>query len=268
MHLYTYLKFKALELFKKEGGTHAFIVSLPSTYYRLKPKKGEDFGEIFELHIKLVKKANKIVKCFAVLSVHPAEITILGQKYGYEKASEIMKDALDLAAKYVENGDAVAIKSGRPHYSVSKKVWKLSNDVLKHAFEVAKDVNCAVQLHTESFTKEGMLEIAEMAEKVGLSKEKVVKHFAPPLVKEFSEIGLFPSVIASGDNHLIAAKQGTRFMLETDYIDDPKRPGAVLGPKTVPKKIKELLRAGYDENFIWKICGENAERIYGVEISV
>jgi len=25
-----------------------------------------------------------------------------------------------------------------------------------------------------------------------------------------------------------------RFMMETDYIDDPEMPGAVLGPKTVP----------------------------------
>lgn len=268
MHLYAHLKFEALELFKKEGGTHAFIVSLPSTYYDLKPKKGEDFKKIFDFHVKLVKKANKIVKSFAVLSVHPAEITILGQRLGYEKAAEIMKDAISLAAKYIENGEAVAIKSGRPHYSVSKKVWELSNDILKHAFEVAKDVGCAVQIHTESFTKEGMLEIAKLADEAGLPREKVIKHFAPPLVSEFEEIGLFPSVLASGDNPVNAAKQGTRFVLETDYIDDPKRPGAVLGPKTVPKKVKELLKLGYSEDFIWKICGENIEKLYNVEISL
>jgi TatD-related deoxyribonuclease len=33
-------------------------------------------------------------------------------------------------------------------------------------------------------------------------------------------------------------------MMETDYIDDPKRPGAVLGPKTVPKKTKSLIENG------------------------
>ena len=36
-------------------------------------------------------------------------------------------------------------------------------------------------------------------------------------------------------------------MLETDYMDDPKRPGAVLGPKTVPKRTRQLLEAGLDE---------------------
>ena len=28
--------------------------------------------------------------------------------------------------------------------------------------------------------------------------------------------------------------------METDFLDDPKRPGAVLGPKTVPKRTTEL----------------------------
>ena len=33
-------------------------------------------------------------------------------------------------------------------------------------------------------------------------------------------------------------------MLETDYLDDPKRPGAVLGPKTVPRKSLKSLQEG------------------------
>ena len=28
--------------------------------------------------------------------------------------------------------------------------------------------------------------------------------------------------------------------METDYLDDPNRPGAVLGPKTVPKRTQQL----------------------------
>ncbi len=266
MHLYNNLKLKALEQFKRVGGTHVFIVSLISHHYDVYPKSGKDFIQIFDRHIKLVEKANKIVKAYAVLAVHPAEITVIGNRLGYEKAAEIMKEALEIAGKYVEEGKAVAIKSGRPHYQVSKFVWNLSNDVLMHAFEVAKDVGCAVQIHTERYSKEGMLEIAEMADKVGLKREKVVKHFSPPYVKEFEEIGIFPSVIAMDENVLKAAKQGSRFMVETDYIDDKNRPGAVLGPKTVPKKVKELLKHGFDEDFIYKICGENVMKVYGVEL--
>ena len=28
--------------------------------------------------------------------------------------------------------------------------------------------------------------------------------------------------------------------METDYLDDPKRPGAVLGPRTIAKRTNEL----------------------------
>ena len=31
--------------------------------------------------------------------------------------------------------------------------------------------------------------------------------------------------------------------METDYLDDPRRPGAVLGPKTVPKRTQALTTA-------------------------
>mgnify|MGYP000539452364 CR=1 FL=1 len=266
MHLYNHLKLKALEQFKNAGGTHVFLVSLLSKHYDVRPTKGEDFKKIFDYHVRLVEKANKIVKAFAVLAVHPAEITIIGSRLGYRRAAEIMKEALELAGRYVEEGKAVAIKSGRPHYKVPKEVWYLSNGVMMHAFEVAKDVGCAVQLHTESYTLEGIKEIAEMADKVGLKREKVVKHFSPPKIKEFEVVGIFPSVICLNDYALEAARQGDRFMLETDYIDDKSRPGAVLGPKTVPRKVKELLKYGFDEDFIYKICAENVEKVYGVEI--
>jgi len=265
MHLYNNLKLKALEQFKDAGGTHVFLVNLLSKHYGLKPKKPEDFLEIFKKHISIVEKANKIVRAFAVIGVHPAEITILGMKP--QKAAEIMKGAIDIAGKLIEEGKAVALgEVGRPHYKVSREVWDLSNDVMIHAFEVAKDVGCAVQLHTESYTYKGIEEIAEMADKVGLKRYKVVKHFSPPKIKEFEEVGIFPSVICLNDYVLKAAKQGDRFLLETDYLDDKNRPGAVLGPRTVPRKVKELLEKGFDENLIYKICVENVEKVYDVDI--
>lgn len=266
MHLYNNLRFEALKQFKRAGGTHVFLVSLLSTCYGVEVKCGEDFRKIFDFHIEMVEKANEIVKAYAVLSVHPAEITIIGQREDFKKASEIMKRALDIAGRYVEEGKAVAIKSGRPHYIVDRDVWELSNEVLLHAFEVARDVKCPVQLHTESYTAKGMKEIVKISKKAGIDTEKVIKHFAPPKINEFTEIGMFPSVIALGKNVIEAAEQSSRFMVETDYIDDKKRPGSVLGPKTVPKKIRELLKAGYSEELVYKICKENPERIYGIEM--
>ena len=52
-------------------------------------------------------------------------------------------------------------------------------------------------------------------------------------------------------------------MLETDYMDDPRRPGAVLGPKTVPKRTRQLLEAGLDEEILYNTHVDLPERIYG-----
>ncbi len=266
MHLYNHLRLKALKQFRQAGGTHVFLVSLLSHHYGIAPSNGDDFRAIFDDHIKLVERANEIVKAYAILSVHPAEITILSRRWGADRAGEIMKEALEIAGGYVAEGKAVAIKSGRPHYEVGDYIRRVSNEVMMHAFRIAKEVDCPVQLHTESYTKEGMEEIARIADKAGIKRDRVIKHFSPPRVDEFSEIGLFPSVIAMGDNAVKAAGQGDRFVLETDYIDDKSRPGSVLGPKTVPKKIKELLKAGFDEDFVMKICKDNIEMIYGIEL--
>jgi len=56
-------------------------------------------------------------------------------------------------------------------------------------------------------------------------------------------------------------------MMETDYIDDPKRPGAVLGPKTVPRRTFELLEKelASKEDLI-KIHKENPEKTYGIQL--
>ena len=52
-------------------------------------------------------------------------------------------------------------------------------------------------------------------------------------------------------------------MLETDYMDDPRRPGAVLGPKTVPKRTQQLIEAGMDEEILWKCHVDIPTALYG-----
>jgi len=57
--------------------------------------------------------------------------------------------------------------------------------------------------------------------------------------------------------------------LETDYIDDPKRPGAVLSLKTVPKRTHAFMQNGLmSEEDVWKIHKENPEKVYDIEIEV
>ncbi len=259
----------AVREFVRAGGTHIVLVSLPPWSLGIEINAPEDYRQVFDKVRKIARRAEEAekVKVFVVLGVHPAELTKYYGRLGLPRAVEIMKGGLEIAREYVEKGLAVGLKSGRPHYEVEPKIWDASNDIMRHSFTLAKDAGCAVQLHTESATEEGLSEIAEMARNAGLSAEKVVKHFSPPMIKICEKHGIFPSVLAGEDSIEKALSEGTRFMMETDYIDDLKRPGSVLGPKTVPKRTKQLIPE-WGEDVFWKIHKENPEKVYGVEINI
>ena len=256
---------EAIKEFRNAGGTHVFIVSLPAEELGLAIGKGEDFRAAYDITVEAARRASEYVNAYAVVGVHPAEFIGLAESMGMEKAYAIVKEGLEIAAEYVAEGKAVAIKSGRPHYPVSPELWKASNGLMRYAMELCRERGCAIQLHTESEpgTMKGISDIARQA---GMPPHKVIKHFSPPLVKECEGLNVFPSIVCSRGALEEALSQGTRFMLETDYIDDPGRPGAVLGPKTVPRKTREAIRKGVPEETFYRIHKDNPEKSYGVKI--
>jgi len=259
---------EAVKEFQLAGGTHIFLVMKPSWTLGVKVTRPEDQIAVFEETIEISRQINETgVKSFPVLGVHPAEITHLLEYMDLQTAMRTIKGGLDIAAGYVEKGLAVGLKSGRPHYPVTPEVWDASNEIMEHAFTLAKDLNCAVQLHTESVGEPELEDITARARKTGISLHKVVKHYAPPLVNVCEKLGIFPGVLAGKGAIEAALKEGTRFMMETDYIDDPQRPGAVLGPKTIPKRTLKLAEE-YGEEPFWKIHKENPELVYDVDIEL
>jgi len=49
-------------------------------------------------------------------------------------------------------------------------------------------------------------------------------------------------------------------------MDDPARPGAVLGPKTVPKRTRQLSEAGVDDEVLYRAHLDLPERLYGPSV--
>jgi TatD-related deoxyribonuclease len=91
-----------------------------------------------------------------------------------------------------------------------------------------------------------------------------VKHYCPPLVLEEENHGLMPSVLAGKDAVKAALGKGTRFMMETDFLDDPRRPGAVLSIRTVPKRTLALMDQGLmTQEQAHKIHVDNPRATYG-----
>jgi TatD-related deoxyribonuclease len=52
-------------------------------------------------------------------------------------------------------------------------------------------------------------------------------------------------------------------------MDENSRPGAVIGPKSVPRYTKKLLEAGLiTEDDCHRIHGETVKKVYGVDITL
>lgn len=247
--------------FADAGGTHLLVLNKPSWSLGAEVDEPDDFRHGFDLTVEVTEEADAELpgRAWPVLGVHPALISRLVER-GYEpdEAGELMRAGLDVAAEYVADGPALAIKSGRPHYDVSDEVWDASNAAMKHAFELAAEVGCAVQLHTEGGGD--FEEVAGWAEARGLPRGRVVKHYSQWPVE-----GPVASVICKDRDDLRAAAESDEpFLMETDFLDDPDRPGAVLGPKTVPRRVDWLLEEGY-ETAVRRAHVETPASVYGVD---
>lgn len=260
---------EALREFSKAGGTHVVLSQLP--YDEVQIREEKDFRASYQITLDIAERARKETDVGVFVSVGPYPVLLidLAEKHGLSKATDIMKAGMDTAGKLVEEGKAIAIgEIGRPHFPVSPEILQASNDIMRYGMEVASEVGCAVVLHTESATPEAMKEIARIADAAGLERGKVVKHYCPPLILEEENHGLFPSVLASRTAITEALQKGTRFMMETDYLDDLSRPGAVMSITTVPKRTKSLMNSrSVSEETILRIHKDNPQKVYGIEIN-
>jgi len=246
--------------FADAGGTHLCVLNKPSWYLVGDVDGAAGFRETFELTVDVARAASEVVPgtAWPVLGVHPALISrLLDRGYDPAEARDLMQTGLDVAAEFVAEGPALALKSGRPHYDVDDAVWDASNEVMRYAFELGAEVGCAVQLHTEG--GEDFAQVGAWAEDRGLPRERVVVHYAQGPIE-----GAIPSVLADEENLEAAAASGEPFMMETDFLDDPDRPGAVLGPKTVPKRTRWLREQGHEEA-THTAHVDTPARVYGVD---
>jgi len=255
----------AVQDFKKAGGTHFVLCQYPMPNIVIKKKS---YLDAYNITLDMAKEIrSKVdVEVFVTVGPYPVDYLFFKERFDRVVAIDLMKKGMDEAASLCQEKKCIGIgEIGRPHFPVDEQTIADSNEILLYGMQKAKEVKVPVILHTERATPENFREFASMGKKVGLESNKIVKHYSPPLILENENFGLMPSVLASKKNIVAAAKKGSRFMLETDYIDDPRRPGAVLGPKTVPKRTISLLNSGIlSEEQVFKIHKENPEKTYNI----
>ncbi len=230
--------------FRDAGGTHLFLAT--QNYEGTVPTDLEAYRRQFETTERLARQVREIAGVVAYVVVAPYPIDLLGAAthLGTEAALELHLRALDLAGRWVRERRAVALgEVGWPHFEVDPALAAAARTAFGHALEVAHDVGCPAVVHSPDLDAAGWEELAGAARKAGLPPHRLVKHYA----RTRRPAGIAPDVVPSylARRELVDAvcDEAGPWFLETDFLDDPRRPGAVLDLATVPRRAVAAARA-------------------------
>ncbi|MEC7425269.1 MAG: TatD family hydrolase [Candidatus Thermoplasmatota archaeon] len=279
MHLdRTNLFLDAVADFSSSGGTGIMLVHKPSFSHSL-PVDLEGYRGAYSDTISMAEEVRKEfgLGVGVVLGPHPVAWEKQIPELGIKASSELHLEAVSLALEYIDSGHAHCLgEVGRPHYPVEEEIWERANDLLLEILSMASSSGTSVQLHVEEKDERTYSELSKLCMSSGISSERAIRHFAPPNVSADFTHGLSATVnVGKGSIETIvetAREAASPWGIETDFLDDNRRPGAVLGPKTVPKRTQQLcsslLSEGWSENevesLLTKVHSEWPESLYGL----
>lgn len=245
---------EALKEYKASGGTGMTLVTLP--YSEVQITCGEDFRKAFGITTGYARQGRELgLEINCAIGPYPILMIPLAEQYGLEKAESIMMEGMRIAHEMICSGEAQLMgEVGRPHFETDSKYVDACNRVLQYGMDLAHENDYAVMIHCESW-EDTFRSLSSMAASSGLPARKVVKHSSPPLVTEEETFGVTPSIPCSRTLLREVLPKGRNFMVETDYIDDPSKPGAMMSLNTVPKRIKGFFQSGeLSEEDVCRIC--------------
>lgn len=242
----------AAQDFANAGGTNLCLVHKPGFPNELP----ESLDAVKQAYIGTLDMAAAVrrevgLDVRVILGPHPVVWEKQIHTLGMEASTQLHLDSVALALEYCAQGDAVALgEVGRPHYPVSEEIWSAANEQLETVMRMASKAGFPIQLHVEDAGAQTNEELSILCDRSGLQRQRAIHHYAPANVAVDFTHDLSSSV--SMGKHSVSTLLETyrnctsTWTMETDYLDDPSRPGAVLGPKTVPKRTHALVSALLD----------------------
>jgi len=256
---------RAAARFRAAGGTHLFLAT--QNYDRRPLIDLEDYRRQFDTTEKLARQVHEStgVVVYPVLAPYPLDLLEAAPAIGLAAALELHRAALDLAGARVRERRAVALgEVGRPHFPVAADLEEASREAFRHALSAARDAGCPVVVHSEDLDLAGYRGIAEEAGRAGVPAQRVVKHYARQRIAPGDAAGVTRSYLARRELVHAVFDDPAPWFLETDFLDDPGRPGAVLDLATVPRRARAIAEgSAQGADRLWGPFSESIERVYG-----
>jgi TatD-related deoxyribonuclease len=256
---------RAAARFRAAGGTHLFLAT--QNYSAQAPRSLDDYRRQFETTFRLADEVREQtgVVVYPVVAPYPVDLVHSAGPLGLSAALDLHLRALDLAGQAIRERRAVALgEVGRPHFPIEPALAEAVEAAFRHALEVARECSCPVIVHSADLDASGWDELSERAKQAGVRADGVVKHYARARVAPDARGSVVPSYLARRELVREVLPDPGPWFLETDFLDDPARPGAVLDLATVPRRALSIARstpAAADR--LWVPFSESVERVYG-----
>ena len=235
----------AVSEFVNSGGTAINLVHKPN--FSDLPLSISDYQSAYDNTIEMAREIREKfgIQVLVILGPHPVSWEKQIHTIGLQESTSLHLQAVKLAIQYISSGEAVCLgEVGRPHYPVDSQIWDAANDLLLEIMKLAAEEKISIQLHVEDDGEKTYSDLANLCDKAGLPRHLAIRHYAPANISSDFTHGLSVTVsVGKGSISKIIESLpncNSYWGMETDFLDDKNRPGAVLGPKTIPKRTHQL----------------------------
>lgn len=255
--------------FKSRGGWFVALVSLPPYHYGITELSVDAYRkalEILQREARIAKEEGlEVVK---LAGIHPAEIEELYRRNVKGRTLlELAEKVLGLYEAALRNGELDGLgEFGRQHFTTSPERLVASELVTMRALELARDYDVVVHLHLEQGGWATCASINAFAGFLKLNKRRVVIHHANLETAKCSEELGFPYTIPVkrlGEGYL--SLRNELALVESDFIDDPHRPGVAAYPWEIPEVIGKSINEGsLSEDKAYRLMVDNVSKVFGI----
>ena len=263
--------------FSEKGGWFMALVSLPPWHYGLGRRGGfESYKKSIDIHLRecrVLREAGLKASCFA--GFHPADVDKL------ESSGMPLDEVLVLAEKVIDYVGLLCREGvidgigevGRQHYNTAPVRVAVAEIAMMKALEYSRDYDCLVHLHLENYGKATVHVVERITRLLGLKRREYVffHHSSLKVMREALRLG-FNATVPGKKNVLetfaTSREEGEQpgFLVESDYIDDPRRPCVSQCPWEVVDNTLDLYRRGLlTLEDIFKVNVDNVVKAYRIE---
>ncbi|MET1102140.1 MAG: TatD family hydrolase [Pyrodictiaceae archaeon] len=256
--------------FRRVGGWFIALVGLSPWHYGFGvPRSIDGYLKAYETHISECRRARaEGVRVSCLIGFHPADVDrLVSSGLSLDEILILIDEVTNVLRSYCSRGVIDGIgEVGRQHYKTMPIRLALAEYAMLKALEVARDYDCIVHLHLEN---EGRATVATTAKLLGLKKgDRVLFHHASVSVASAASLeGYWSSVPGRLEALRKLFSQGNveYVVVESDFIDDPRRPCVAQCPWELARVFKKLIEENViGEEDVAKINIENIVKFYGV----